>query len=100
MEMADGRIAHAEMRLGPATILLADEMPEAGFRSPLTLGGAGMRIHLHVGDVDSLVRRAVAAGATVLRAPTDEGHGERQALLRDPFGHEWLLGHPIAPAGG
>jgi PhnB protein len=91
----DGRIAHAELKLGPATLLLADEHPEYGIRSPLSFGGTGMTIHLHVDDVDALTARAAEAGATVLRAPTDEGHGERQARVRDPFGHEWLLGHQI-----
>jgi uncharacterized glyoxalase superfamily protein PhnB len=93
----DGRIAHAELKLGPATLMLADERPEAGFNSPVTLGGTGTLIHLHVANVDVLTARAVAAGATVLRAPRDEGHGERQAKIRDPFGHEWLLGHELEP---
>jgi PhnB protein len=92
---ADGRIAHAEVKLGPATLMLSDEHPEYGIRSPLTFGGTGIGIHLHVDDVDELTARAVKAGATVLRPPTDEGHGERQAKIRDPFGHEWLLGHQV-----
>jgi PhnB protein len=91
----DGRIAHAELKLGPATLMLVDEHPEYGIQSPLAFGGTGTTIHLHVDDVDALTARALEAGATVLRAPTDEGHGERQARLRDPFGHEWLLGHQI-----
>jgi len=91
----DGRIAHAELKLGPATLMLADEHPEYGIRSPLAFGGTGTTIHLHVDDVDALTARAVEAGAKVLRPPTNEGHGERQATVRDPFGHEWLLGHPI-----
>jgi uncharacterized glyoxalase superfamily protein PhnB len=91
----DGRIAHAEVQLGPATLMLADEQPEWGFRSPLAFGGSGTMIHLHVDNVDAVLARAVAAGATELREPVDEGHGERQAKFRDPFGHEWLLGHEL-----
>ena len=91
----DGRVAHADMELGPVTLMLADEHPEGGFLSPLSLGGTGTRFHLHVDDVDELARRAVEAGATLLREPADQEHGERQCLLRDPFGHEWLLGHEI-----
>jgi PhnB protein len=91
----DGRIGHAELKLGPGTLMLADEHPELGIRSPLAFGGTGMTIHLHVDDVDRLTRRASEAGATVLRPPTDQGHGERQARVRDPFGHEWLLGHQL-----
>jgi uncharacterized glyoxalase superfamily protein PhnB len=91
----DGRVAHAELKLGPATLMLVDEHPEYGIQSPLAFGGTGTRIHLHVDDVDALTARAVEAGATVLMPPTDQGHGERQARLRDPFGHEWLLGHQL-----
>lgn len=91
----DGRVAHAQLELGPVTLMLADEHPEGGFLSPLSLGGTGTRLHLHVDDVDVLARRAVEAGAALLREPADQEHGERQCLLRDPFGHEWLLGHEI-----
>lgn len=90
-----GRIGHAELRLGPATLMLADEHPEAGVLSPLAFGGTGTTIHLHVDDVDSLARRAAEAGAVILREPADQAHGERQCRLRDPYGHEWLLGHSI-----
>ncbi len=97
MTSPDGRVGHAELKIGPATVMLADEHPEYGIRSPLAFGGTGTTIHLHVDDVDALTARAVAAGATVLREPTDYEHGERQSRIRDPFGHEWLLGHPIEP---
>jgi len=90
-----GRVGHAELRLGPATIMLADEYPELGLRSPAAFGGTGMTLHLHVDDVDTLARRAVLAGATMVREPTDYDHGERQCRVRDPFGHEWLLGQQI-----
>ncbi len=90
-----GRVAHAELRLGPALLMLVDEHPEYGIRGPLTFGGTGTTIHLHVDDVDTLTDRARTAGATVLREPTDYGHGERQSRIRDPFGHEWLLGHEL-----
>lgn len=86
------RVGHAELRIGPAVVMLADEYPELGIVGPQTVGGTGTRIHLHVDDVDTLTARAAAAGATILRGPADEGHGERQSRLRDPFGHEWLLG--------
>ena len=90
-----GRVAHAELRLGPVTLMLSGEFPELGIRGPLAYGGTGTTLHLHVDDVDALTRRAEAAGATVLRPPADQPHGERQGRIRDPFGHEWLLGHPI-----
>jgi len=90
-----GRIGHAELKLGPLVIMLVDEHPEYGIRSPLAFGGTGTTLHLHVDDVDTLTARAREAGATVLREPEDFGHGERQSRLRDPFGHEWLLGHEL-----
>jgi PhnB protein len=95
MQEPGGRIGHAELQLGPVTVMLADEHPEVGVRGPGAFGGAGARIHLHVDDVDRLTRRAEAAGATVVFPPSDQAHGERQSRIRDPFGHEWLLGHPI-----
>ena len=93
-----GRIGHAELTLGPATIMLADEYPELGIRGPTAFGGTGLRMHLHVDDVDALAARAVRAGATMLSEPKDYDHGERQCRVRDPFGHEWLLGQDITGA--
>ncbi|MBA2563842.1 MAG: VOC family protein [Gemmatimonadetes bacterium] len=89
----DGRIGHAELKLGPVTLMIVDEYPDYGIRSPLAFGGTGSTLHLHVDDVDVLARRAVQAGATMVMEPADQGHGERQCRVRDPFGHEWLLGH-------
>jgi PhnB protein len=95
----DGRrIGHAELRLGPVTIMLADEYPELNILSPAAFGGTGVTLHLHVDDVDSLAERAIRAGATMVREPADYEHGERQCRVRDPFGHEWLLGHAIGKA--
>jgi uncharacterized glyoxalase superfamily protein PhnB len=92
---AKGRVGHAELKFGPALVMIADEHPEYGIHGPLTFGGTGTALHLHVDDVDTLTARARDAGATVLREPADQGHGERQSRLRDPFGHEWLLGHQL-----
>jgi uncharacterized glyoxalase superfamily protein PhnB len=90
-----GRIGHAEIKIGPATIMLADENPNAGIRGPRSLGGTTFSIHLHVGDVDSVFAQAVSAGATVVRPLQDQFYGERSGTVRDPFGHEWLLGSQI-----
>jgi uncharacterized glyoxalase superfamily protein PhnB len=87
-----GRIGHAEIKIGPTTLMLADEYPEHGIRGPLSLGGTSFAIHLHVGDVDKAFARAVDAGATVVRPLKDQFYGERSGTVRDPFGHEWLLG--------
>jgi PhnB protein len=87
-----GRIGHAEIRIGPATLMLADEYPEQDMRGPRSLGGTTFSMHLHVADVDSAFQRALGAGATVLKPLKDQFYGERSGTVRDPFGHEWLLG--------
>jgi PhnB protein len=89
--MADGRMGHAEIRIGGALIFLADEFPEIGVLSPPSLGGSAVLIHLTVPDVDALTAQAVAAGATVLRPVADQGGGHRNGKLTDPFGHNWML---------
>jgi len=90
-----GRIGHAEVRIGPATVMLSDEFPEHGMRGPSDDVRTSALLHIHCDDVDDLFARAVRAGATVVRPLTDQFYGERTATLRDPFGHEWLLGSQI-----
>lgn len=90
-----GRIGHAEVRIGPTTLMLADEYPEHGIVGPRTLGGTTFSLHLHTDDVDAAFERAVQAGATVVRPLADHFYGERSGMVRDPFGHEWLLGSHI-----
>jgi PhnB protein len=90
-----GRIGHAEIRIGSHVIMLADEHPEYGIQGPQALGGTSVAIHLHVDRVDELMRQAVEAGATVIREPADQFYGERSCMIRDPFGHEWVLGQEI-----
>ena len=93
MRMADpsGRIGHAEIKIGDALIMLADEHPEIDVRSPQALGGSPVGIHIYVEDVDATASRAVAAGATLQRPPTDQFYGDRSATLEDPFGHRWFF---------
>lgn len=88
----DGRIGHAQIKLGPATLMLGDEYPEHGIRGPRALGGTSVAIHLHLDDVDSGFDQAIQAGAAVVMPLKDQFWGERIAIVRDPFGHEWLLG--------
>jgi uncharacterized glyoxalase superfamily protein PhnB len=87
-----GRIGHAEIKIGPAIIMLSDEYPEGDIRGPRSLGGTTFSIHLHVENVDEAFARAVSAGAAVIRPLKDQFYGERSGTVRDPFGHEWLLG--------
>ena len=90
-----GRIGHVELDLGNIVLMLSEEYPEYGILGPQAPGTTGMAIHLHVDNADELAARAVAAGATMVRAPADQFYGERSCLIRDPFGHEWMLGHEI-----
>ncbi len=90
-----GRIGHAELELGGTTIMLSDEYPEFGIRGPASIGGTSFTIHLHVDDADALIERAIAAGATLVRPASDQFYGERSGTVRDPFGHEWNIGHEI-----
>jgi uncharacterized glyoxalase superfamily protein PhnB len=90
-----GRIGHAELDFGGTTVMLADEFPEHGITGPQTIGGTSVALHLHVDDCDAMIKRAALAGATVVRKPEDHFYGERSGSVRDPFGHEWLVGHHL-----
>jgi uncharacterized glyoxalase superfamily protein PhnB len=85
------KIMHAEMQIGDSRIYLADEAPEMGARSPQTLGGTPVTIHLWVEDVDSTFQRAVSAGATVAMPLDNQFWGDRYGMVVDPFGHTWSL---------
>lgn len=91
MPQPDGRIGHAELEIGDSRVMLADESPEHGARSPQTLGGTPVTIHLYVVDVDAVVRRAVEAGAEITRPVADQFYGDRNGSVADPFGHVWWI---------
>jgi len=93
MRMVDpnGRIGHAEIRIGDSVIMLADEHPEMGYRSPRSLGGSSVSILLYLADVDAVFARAVAAGARAQRPVIDQFYGDRSGTLEDPFGHVWTV---------
>jgi len=95
MPSPDGRIAHAELQIGDARLMLADEFPEMGGRAPQTLGGTPVSLHLYVEDADAVFQRAVNAGATVLQPLEDAFWGDRYGRLTDPFGHQWSIGTHI-----
>ena len=90
-----GRIGHCELDFGATTVMVSDEYPEMNITGPETIGGTSFAMHLHVDDADALIARAVKAGAKVVREPKDQFYGERSGTVRDPFGHEWLVGHSI-----
>ena len=86
-----GKIGHAEIKIGDSHVMLADEFPEMGAKSPQTLGGTPVGICLYVPNVDALFQQAVAAGAKVERPVQDQFYGDRSGTIIDPFGHKWTI---------
>lgn len=87
----DGKVMHAELNIGGARLMLADEFPGCG--SAKTLGGSPVVLNLYVEeDVDSLFQQAVGAGATVVMPLDNQFWGDRYGQIQDPFGHRWALG--------
>jgi len=97
-EMDDGRIGHAEVLVGETVLMLADEYPEIGLLGPLARGGSTTSLHLTVPDVDAVVARALAAGATLEREVADAPYG-RTGVVLDPAGHRWMVQTPPAATG-
>lgn len=84
-----GTIGHAEVAIEGNRIMLADEFHEMNFKSPRAFGGTPVGINLYVKNVDAVAKKAVAAGAKLLRPVTDQFYGDRSASIEDPFGHVW-----------
>ncbi|MEW6197494.1 MAG: VOC family protein [Planctomycetota bacterium] len=84
-------IMHAELRIGDSVLLVCDECPEMGARSPQSIGGTPVTLHLYVENVDRAYARAVEAGATAAMPPQDQFWGDRYARVTDPFGHHWSI---------
>ena len=91
----DGRIGHAEFRIGETVLFLADEYPDFGALSPDSLGGSPVALHVQVPDCDAVMAGAEAAGALVLRKPADQSFGERIGQFQDPWGHRWFVAQRI-----
>ena len=85
----DGKIGHAEIKIGDSPIMLADEFAEMGYKGPRALGGSPVSLMLYLEDVDTVFNRAVEAGASVKEAVQDKFYGDRTGTLTDPFGHVW-----------
>ena len=91
MKGPDGKVMHAELKIGDSIIMLADEFPEFGVLSPQTSGGAGMGLHIYIDGVDAAFDRAVTAGAQVEMPLAEQFWGDRYGKLKDPFGHHWSI---------
>jgi PhnB protein len=85
----DGRVGHAELQVGRAVVMLADENPEMGIQGPRAVGGTPVTLHLYVEDADATFDRAVQAGAKPLRPMEDRFYGDRSGQFEDPHGHRW-----------
>jgi len=88
----DGKIMNAELKIGDSVLLLNEEFPGMGPKSPLTIGDSPVTIHIYVEDVDKLFHQAQAAGAKVVMPLMDMFWGDRYAQVSDPFGHKWSMG--------
>ena len=84
-------IAHAEIKIGDGTVMLADEAPDMGYRSPQSIGGTPVSLLFYVADVDARFAQAIKAGGKVQRAVQDQFYGDRSGTLEDPFGHIWTI---------
>jgi PhnB protein len=91
MSSPDGKVMHAEIRIGDSHVMLGDEMPQMGATAPQTIGGTAGGLLLYVKDVDKAFAQAIAAGATTEMPPTNMFWGDRYCKLADPFGHKWSL---------
>ncbi len=89
MPAPEGKIGHAEIQVGDSVIMLSDEHPDMGVRSPKSIGGTPVAISVYVEDVDAVFQEALAAGATELRPVENQFYGDRTGQFEDPFGHRW-----------
>ncbi|HJP94180.1 MAG TPA: VOC family protein [Pyrinomonadaceae bacterium] len=87
----EGKVGHAEMKIGDSPFMLADEHPQMGYRSPKSIGGTPVSLMIYVEDVDKIYKQAIDAGGTELKAVQDQFYGDRSGNLSDPFGHVWTV---------
>jgi PhnB protein len=85
----EGKIGHAELEIGDSVIMLADANADMDVRSPKSIGGTPIALHVYVEDVDSVFGRAMEAGAKQLRPIENQFYGDRSGQFEDPFGHRW-----------
>jgi PhnB protein len=91
----DGKIMHAEIRVGDSAVFLNDEFPEMGALSPLGTNGTAVTLHLAVEDADKQFQQALTAGAEVVMPLADQFWGDRYGIVKDPSGHNWSIGSHI-----
>lgn len=91
LDMPDGSVAHAEMRVGNSSFMFSEESIEMGFTSPQTLGGSCVTLMVYTEDVDVFFQQAIAAGCEAIRPVENQFYGDRAGTLKDPFGHIWTI---------
>lgn len=91
MDSPDGKVMHAEFRIGDSILMIADAFPDLGFVSPEGLTGTPVGMMIYVDDVDTVAAAALAAGATEIRAIENQFYGDRSVTYKDPFGHLWTI---------
>jgi len=93
MRMAgpDGKVGHAELKIGDSHIMLADENPAMGHRSAESIGASPVSLLVYIPDCDKVVAKAVAEGAKILKPVEDQFYGDRSGFIQDPFGHFWSV---------
>ena len=89
MDGPNGTVGHAELQIGDSRIMLADENPQMGNRSAETIGGSPVSLYVYLPDCDSVVHKAAAQGAKILKPVQDQFYGDRSGFIQDPFGHLW-----------
>lgn len=96
MTSPEGRIVHAEIKIGNSVLMMADEHPEIGAYATAHYGGSPVSLMIYVDDCDTTYKHALASGATSEREPADQPYGDRMAGIVDPFGYKWWIGHSLA----
>jgi PhnB protein len=93
MPAPDGKIVHAEFRIGDSALMIGEEMPDArqGYRGPAALGGTPVGLMIYVNDVDAQFAKAVEAGGKIEKPITNQFYGDRSGTITDPFGHKWTI---------
>ncbi len=99
MSMPDGSVMHAEIQIGDSMLMLSEENPAWGAKSPLLLGGSGAHVMIYTKDVDAFVARAVAAGCSIEFPITNQFWGDRYGKIKDPYGHQWSVGTHVEDVG-
>ncbi len=91
LDMPDGAIAHAEIRIGDSIVMMSEENEQWGSRSPQTLGGSPVFLMIYVPDADAAFAKAIAAGCTQVKLVEDQFYGDRSGAVKDPYGYQWTL---------